>query len=98
MLNYNGRYGDTRVGSLQSLEDMGAATFYEDESIDRMREAFPDSGGFDDVAAVASLPEYVRNYRCGDAIESGDPFCASDKFTKWGCANRMKQSKWHPGL
>uniref|UniRef100_A0A7S4AII6 Uncharacterized protein n=1 Tax=Pseudo-nitzschia australis TaxID=44445 RepID=A0A7S4AII6_9STRA len=99
IIHYNGRAARNRLGAFQTLEEMGMPTFHaNEESMTTMRDAFPDSSGFSTIEEINTLPEYVRNYKCGTSIEKGDPYCGSDKFTKWGCEKRMKQTSWHPGF
>lgn len=97
MLHYNGRAGAKRLQAIRDLEAMGMTTFIADEDAQKaMKDAFPDSAGING-ADIESLPDYVRNYRCGEQIEKGDPYCNRDKYTKWGCSPRWKQTSWHPG-
>ena len=82
----------------EALEAMGLAAFQSgNNEISVMREGVPDSSGLSEEE-IAALPEYVRNYRCGTSFENGDPYCRTDKFTKWGCEKRIAQTSWHPGL
>ena len=98
ILHYNGRMEQKRLDALRSLQDMGMATFLADEDLQKdMRDAFPDSAGITS-AAIDALPDYVRNYKCGEQIEKGDPYCGDDKYTTWVCTHRFKQTSWHPGL
>eukprot|EP00536_Pseudo-nitzschia_multiseries_P000656 jgi/Psemu1/321723/estExt_fgenesh1_pg.C_80024 len=99
LMHYGGRSAKSRLGVFQTLEEMGMAAFYSnEESMASMRDQFPDSAAYSSDEELSELPEYVRNYKCGTSIEKGDPYCTRDKFTKWGCENRMKQTSWHPGF
>jgi len=98
LVHYGGRSLKSRLGTYQTLEEMGLAAFHSSEAImTAMRNEFPDSAGFSSDEELAELPEYVRNYKCGTSIEKGDPYCDTAKYTKWGCERRMKQTSWHPG-
>lgn len=95
LTNFN-KYG--RLQTYEVLEEMGAAIFFQnDDTMKVMRDTFPDSSGLS-MEDINALPEYVRNYRCGDAYENGEPFCRKEKFTTWGCSTRKAQVSWHPGL
>jgi len=98
LLNHGGRAGPKRQQIYEGLEEMGVAAFYgNDGTMKVMRTKFPDNSLLTE-AEINALPEYVRNYRCGAAIEKGDPYCGSEKYSKWSCSPRMKQTSWHPGF
>jgi len=97
LIHYDGRQGRTRLETVKSLEEIGLAAFHGSQKPEQaMKGNFPDSAGLS-TEDLDALPEYVRNYKCGTSIEKGDPFCGTEKFTKWGCVKRMKQTSWHPG-
>lgn len=99
LVHYGGRAGKNRLGAYAALEEMGMAAFHSNEGLmASMRDEIPDSSGLSTNEAINALPEYVRNFKCGTSLEKGDPYCGSEKFTKWGCENRMKQTSWHPGF
>jgi len=98
LIHHGGRSGKSRQNIMRSLEANGLAAFYDDEVSQRiMKENIPDSAGLS-ADEIAAMPEYVRNYKCGTAVEKGDPYCSSSKYTKWGCTKRLKQASWHPGF
>lgn len=93
-----GRPRKKREGVLLELEKLGLPVFYgSDESHERRAEQIPDTYGMS-KQEIDQLPEYVRNFRCGNQYEKGDPFCGSEKYTKYVCHPRGKQVRWHPGL
>jgi len=88
----------SRLQIVQGLEEMGVAVFFGNQATTQvMRNTFPDSSGLS-MEDINALPEYVRNYRCGDGHETGEPFCRTDKYSKWGCSPRLAQTSWHPGF
>ena len=96
-LHIGGRGKPQREMKLKELEEMGMAGFIEDDTlVHKMHEAIPDSGKMKEKELLA-LPDYVRNLKCIDQIEKGDPFCAQEKFNKYLCNSRGKQTGWHPG-
>lgn len=96
------RVGDSsdrgsREGLLAFLEDLGMPVFYQNhDSWSLMKDAIPETQGLgkDELQA---LPEFVRNFKCGDALETGDPFCAEDKYSSI-CPDRIGKANWHPGM
>ena len=98
LIHNGGRNKNSRLKPLMSLEENGLPLFHMVDTLEKiMKENFPDSQGISDEA-INALPEYVRNYKCGTAIENGEPYCQTEKFSKWGCTPRSKQTSWHPGL
>jgi hypothetical protein len=98
LIRYDGRSGPKRLGAVKPLEEIGLAAFHGSQKPEQaMKDEFPDSAGLS-TEELDAMPEYVRNYKCGTSIEKGDPFCGTEKYTKWGCPKRMKQASWHPGL
>ena len=90
--------GTNREAVCLSLEEHGLATFvWSDESGGLRNAAVPDSAGISQQE-IDALPEYVRNLKCGDQIEKGEPFCDSEKYSKELCSPRAAQASWHPGL
>lgn len=97
-VHLGGRSRAQREGALRTLEDMGMAAFYgNEESYAAMRDGIPDMEGLnrDDIA---TLPEYVRNFKCSGAIENGDPYCGAEKFSDYICRARSRKTGWHPGV
>ncbi|KAL3938697.1 MAG: hypothetical protein SGARI_001643 [Bacillariaceae sp.] len=89
---------EKRLGILQELEEMGLPTFYEDEDLYRaMKDAIPETQGLSG-AEINAMPEYVRSFKCGGFLEKGDPTCGDEKYTKFVCNERPRQTPWHPGL
>jgi hypothetical protein len=99
LMHSGGRNGPARLEPIQELEKAGLAAFIQDDKdLTEMRAQFPDSAGIS-MEDLKDLPELTRNYKCGTSIEKGDPFCGTEKFSKWGgCPKREKQATWHPGL
>jgi hypothetical protein len=97
-VHMSGRRRPQREDALRTLESMGMAAFYgNDESYAAMRDAIPDMAGLS-MDDIQQIPEYVRNFKCGGAIEKGEPFCDTEKYTKNICVRRSRQAGWHPGM
>jgi hypothetical protein len=97
-VHVGGRSLKARVQRLQQLEEMGMAVFIGAEaSMSAMRVAVPDSFGKSEEE-ISKMPEYVRNLKCSEKIEDGEPYCRAEKFSKNICSPRGKQTSWHPGL
>jgi hypothetical protein len=87
-----GRYSVT-----QSMEAMGlGAMISSDDLLGAAENGIPDSFGLSE-AGIQQLPEFVRNYRCGQQIENGDPYCGAQKFHGEVCPDRRFMTSWHPG-
>jgi hypothetical protein len=96
-LHVAGRGRPGKEEKIIELEEIGMAGFLESESLTKaMRAAIPDSAQMKEKELLA-LPDYVRNLKCGDQVEKGDPFCAAEKFNNYLCSSRGKQTGWHPG-
>jgi hypothetical protein len=89
-----------RTAVVQHMTTQGQAAFVADDKImQSMEMQFPDSATLsaDDTLA---LPPAVRNYRCGTAMEKGEPLCGIEKWTVTGnktCDDRKFKTSWHPG-
>jgi hypothetical protein len=87
-----------REDRLKDLHSMGMATFVQSSADShRMRNAVPESYEISE-AEIQALPEYVRNLKCQGKIESGEPYCSMEKYSKDVCHPRTHQRTWHPGL
>lgn len=86
-----------REGLLGLLEDSGMSVFYQNnEDWDAMKDGIPETQGLS-AEQLRSLPEYVRNFKCAGALETGEPFCADEKYTNI-CPDRIGKASWHQGL
>jgi hypothetical protein len=93
----NGFYKSRRMEILRQLESMGLPTFYEDDAmLQELEDGIPDMQGLS-MKEIDSLPEFVRAFKCNGSIEHGDPLCGEEKYSKFICADRMRQASWHPG-
>jgi len=89
--------GKGRSGLAQSLEDVGLAILTEDPVLHaQIQDAIPDSFGKTDQELEA-MPPYIRNMRCGDKIENGEPYCGAQKYNMTDCVKRKFRAGWHPG-
>lgn len=76
----------------------GLAAIYFDSTVQKYAESkFPDCQTLT-PAQIDQLAPYVRNFKCGYGIESGDPFCGDERYTKTACVERHYQYSWHPGM
>jgi len=81
-----------------SLEDLGMPIFVQDNDLwSEMRKAIPDTFGLS-KNEINAMPEYVRNYKCDDVIEKGEPFCLDEKYSRDVCEDRQGKAPWHPGM
>lgn len=98
MLNTNNDRG--RWGVAQFLSEQGYTALTMDEGLIKNREKlFPDCAAIR-LEEVTKLPRYVQNFRCGTAIEKGEPLCDATKWTDTGnvdCEKRRFRTSWHPG-
>jgi hypothetical protein len=87
----------SRSGPAKVLESLGLAAFYSNEQIYEDAQAFmPDSLGKTEEE-ISAMPLLVRNFKCGNLIESGDPYCGKEKYNDTVCAERKFKANWHPG-
>lgn len=92
-----GRRQVERQRTLQELEDRGLATLFSEDSIYKeIEDAIPNSLGKTEQE-IQAMPKFVRNYKCGNLIEMGDPYCGAEKFNETFCAQRRGKAKWHQG-
>lgn len=97
-LRIGGRSQKARTNALNTLEQAGMPVFVGTESsFERRNEGVPNSAGLT-RAEIDALPYFVRNLRCNEQFEKGDPYCGEEKYSKWGCESRPKKAPWHPGL
>ena len=95
--HFGGRPEKMRQRVLAELEDRGMTTFFAPEAqLKAADDAVPDSAG-KTKEEVEKMPPFVRNYKCGNQIEAGEPFCAAEKFNNTMCTERKFRVKWHPG-
>ncbi|GKZ01031.1 hypothetical protein MPSEU_001054500 [Mayamaea pseudoterrestris] len=91
-LNANGRFD--LVGQ---LEENGLPIMYMSEpEVKKVFEAVPDTLGRTQEQ-IDEMPLIVRNFKCDNKIEVGDPGCADLKFTPDHCPDRKFRTSWHPG-
>ena len=80
-----------------SFEQAGMAIVISNDDVAKQAEdAIPDSLGLSDEA-INALPDYVRNYKCGNEIEKGEPYCQTEKYHVAQCPDRKGRVSWHPG-
>jgi len=88
---------DERVEALAELEAQGMMAFYSDSDVQKkVEDAIPDSGGIE-LAEIEAIPSHIRNYKCGNKQEDGDPFCALEKYNETHCSDRKFKASWHQG-
>lgn len=93
-----GRSQNQREMALHTLEQSGMSVFVgKDSSFAKRSEGVPNSAGIS-KAEIEALPYFVRNLRCNEQFENGDPYCREEKYTKWACEYRPRQASWHPGF
>jgi hypothetical protein len=98
-MNVGGRARSVREKAMSDLEAMGMAVWYgSEESYAARLESVPDSAAGLTQDQIDALPRMIRNFRCGESFEKGEPFCGSEKYSTHTCPIRKKQAPWHPGL
>jgi hypothetical protein len=86
-----------RVEVIRQMEGLGLAAFLQDDiELKNMIAAIPDTLGLSDEE-ISLMPQFVRNFRCGEQIENGDPGCKDLKFNMSLCTDRRFRTSWHPG-
>ena len=89
-----------RLNLAKVATDLGQTSLaMDDNAFNRKRSAFPDSSVLDEEQ-LRELKPYVRNFRCGTAVEKGEPFCSAEKWTHTNitsCDSRKFRTGWHPG-
>ena len=96
-LHCAGKTFQTKAQTVQELEELGLSALIEDEDLHRaVMAAVPDSFGKSE-AELNAMPLLIRNFRCRDQMERGDPYCARDKFNTTDCPDRQYRTSWHPG-
>ncbi|OEU11245.1 hypothetical protein FRACYDRAFT_263649 [Fragilariopsis cylindrus CCMP1102] len=80
-----------------SNNNNGLALFLGDNDLFQdMKDSIPDTFGLSSNE-ILSLPTHVRNFKCNESIEKGEPYCGSEKYTMDQCPKRMGMASWHPG-
>ena len=83
---------------VQHLEDNGVPIFLQKDALwTEMRKGIPDTFGLS-TDEINSMPAFVRNFKCNDVIEKGEPFCEEEKYTTGICDGRQGKAPWHPGV
>ena len=91
------RFSVQRSEASKQLEQRGLAAFFSDDKIYELAEAaVPDSLG-KTAEEIQAMPKFVRNYRCGNLMENGDPYCGDEKYNNTYCVNRRFKTSWHQG-
>jgi hypothetical protein len=86
-----------RTRAVASLENLHLGALVSDDPyIDSATKAVPDTFGMTDEQ-IGQLPPFVKNLKCNNAIESGEPHCQDEKFNNTICTSRKGKTSWHPG-
>jgi hypothetical protein len=92
-----GRSYSRRIDAAQEMERNGLAALISSESVlDAAMAAVPDSFGRT-KEDIDTMPQFVRNFRCGQQLELGDPYCGAEKYNLTQCERRKFRANWHPG-
>lgn len=96
MLQTNNDRG--RLGVMERLTDRGmTALGMADSVLSQRDQLFPDCAELD-MSVIETLPKFIRNYRCGNAIEKQEPLCGQEKFSSNGqevCDKRKFKTSWY---
>jgi hypothetical protein len=86
-----------RASALRMLEQLGATVLISNENVlEQCLDAIPDSQGISDYE-LQKMPRFVRHFKCGGLVESGDPYCGAEKYNHTDCTQRKFMAKWHQG-
>jgi hypothetical protein len=89
--------GGDRQNLMNELENIGlTALVLDPDELRAMTNAIPDTMGLSEDE-VAEMPKFVRNLKCGNQVEKGDPGCGASKFNNTMCDKRKFRTSWHPG-
>jgi len=92
-----GYMGNSRREALIEFEEQGLVAFSADEDVlQAAQNGIPDSAGKTEDE-INQMPRFVQNYKCGNLIEAGDPFCGAQKFNLTMCEKRKYMTSWHQG-
>jgi hypothetical protein len=97
---YTSCRGDDPIDSgsqlMRNMQDLGFASFMSNGNVIRKMVAnIPDSSGLSETEQQA-LPPFVRNYRCAQHLEYGNPQCVKPKFSHPCQSNGWYSGwKWH---
>jgi hypothetical protein len=83
-------------GIMKVLNDLGMSIFVEDDDM-WFKKFIPDSFGLS-KAEINEMPEYIKNFKCNDVIEKGEPYCIDEKYSRDVCEDREGKAPWHPGM
>jgi hypothetical protein len=95
----SGRPENGRRDAINRLNaDYNMPLFYSDEGMLNtiLNEKLPDTLGKTDDE-IKTMPKFVQNFRCGNEIEKGLPYCDTSKFNDTMCVGRKFKTSWHPG-
>jgi hypothetical protein len=96
-LHIAGGGNSQRRGLMNELENIGLTALVLDPGEEsEMTNAIPDTMGLTEEE-VAEMPTFVRNFKCGNQIEKGDPGCKDLKWNATMCNSRKFKTSWHPG-
>jgi hypothetical protein len=97
-ITIDSKKNNPRFDLLMAFDQMGMAAFWVNhETNQKMIEAIPDTMGMTDEA-INAMPDLLRNFKCSERIETGDPYCRRDKYNTAICEERAAYASWHPGL
>ena len=93
----DGRGYQNRIKQIEIAEAQGLPAMLLDRTtFQQVKEALPDMFGLTE-AEMAAMPPFVRDFRCGNDVEKGDPNCGVNKYNGNICRNRKYMASWHPG-
>jgi len=86
------------IPTVESIGHTGMPTFYQDSGAYKklVKDNIPDTLGLSETE-IQSMPEFVKTFKCGGALENGDPHCGDEKFNDEVCHARKFKTSWHPG-
>lgn len=95
-MNQFGKMWKDRIKELKVVDDKGLTTLHIAETAhDNMVKDIPDMFGLSQEQ-IDAVPAYVRDMKCNDQFEKGNPTCGANKYNPI-CAERKHKAGWHPG-
>lgn len=89
---------EQRLEAMADLQNIGLPLVWHNESWYKyMENQLPDTADGKTLEEIQQMPEFVRYFKCGRTIETGD-LCEPQKYNTTTCDDRKYKASWHPGF